>query len=241
MRPTLITVRGIRVPSYPAMLYLGVLFGMVAQNAAAHSTGLPTAQVYIATLLLLPVALVGARLLHVAGHWRDYRHDRQRIFDRSSGGMAMYGGLLVMLPASVVVLALLDVSYWRFWDVTIFLILLAMVCTRVGCLLNGCCAGRTTSGRLGVWLRDVTGERARRVPTQLLEAALAAALLAGAIALWPRLQQPGELFLLVAAAYGAGRVMLQPFRAERGRVDGLLLLSMALVVLALAGLVLIQT
>ena len=240
MRPTLLTVHGLRVPSYPAMLYLGVALGIVAQNFAAHAAGIPAGRVWIATLALLPLALVGARLLHVAGHWDDYRHDLPRIVDRATGGMAMYGGLIVMLPASLIVLALLDVPYWRFWDVTIYLILLAMVCTRIGCLLNGCCAGRPTAGRFGVELRDVHGIVTRRVPTQLLEAALAAALLCVAVAAWAVVERPGELFLVVAAGYGVGRTLLQPLRSARNRFDGMLLLSVVIVVLAVAGLVLIR-
>jgi phosphatidylglycerol:prolipoprotein diacylglycerol transferase len=236
----LLTVRGIGVPSYPAMLCLGIAIGAVAQNVAANAAGVPPVRVWLATLLLLPLALIGARVLHVAGRWGDYRHDLPRIVDRASGGMAMYGGLLVMLPASLVVLALLDVPYWRFWDVTIFLILLAMVCTRIGCFLNGCCAGRATEARFGVELRDVHGISTRRVPTQLLEALLAALLLAVAIGAWSVAERPGELFLVVAAGYGLGRTLLQPLRDARTRVDGLLLLSVAIVVLAVAGLVLIR-
>ena len=241
MCPTLITVRGIRIPSYPAMLCLGVLLGMLAQNAAANAAGLPSARVYVATVVLFPIALAGARLLYVAGHWQEYRRDPWQIVNRSSGGMAMYGGLLVMLPASVAVLATLRLPYWRFWDVTSFLILLAMVWTRIGCLLNGCCVGRRTSGRLGLSLRDVTGECARRVPTQLLEAVVAAALLAGAVLAWSQVHRPGELFLLVVASYAVGRFALQPLRAERARVDWMLLLSLALVVLSLTGLALMRT
>jgi phosphatidylglycerol---prolipoprotein diacylglyceryl transferase len=241
MRPTLMTVRGMRVPSYPAMFYLGVVLGMVAQNAAANAAGLSSAHVYAATLLLLPPALVGARLMYVAVHWRDYKDDPRQILNRASGGMALYGGLLVMLPASLPVLAALDLPFWRFWDVTIFLLLSAMVCTRIGCLLNGCCAGRASSGHLALSLRDGTGQRVRRVPTQLLEAAVGAALLATAAAASPALQRPGELFLLVVAGYGAGRAVLQPLRAERARVDAMLLISLALVVFSLAGLMLMGT
>jgi phosphatidylglycerol:prolipoprotein diacylglycerol transferase len=241
MRPTLITLRGLRVPSYPAMFYLGVLLGVLAQNAAANAAGLSSARVYAATLVLLPVAIAGARLMYVAGHWRDYKDDPRQILNRASGGMALYGGLLVMLPASVAVLAALDLPYWRFWDVTSFLLLSAMISTRIGCLLNGCCAGRATSGHLGLSLRDVSGERVRRVPTQLLEAGVGVALFATALVVWPALHRPGVLFLLLVAGYGACRAVLQPLRAERGRVDAMLLLSLALVVLSLAVLVLMGT
>jgi phosphatidylglycerol:prolipoprotein diacylglycerol transferase len=239
VRPTLLTVRGVAVPSYPAMLCLGIVLGVVVQNAAANDAGIAADRVWIATLVMLPLALVGARLLHVAGHWHLYRHDLPRVVDRSSGGMVMYGGLIVMLPASLVVLARLDLPYWRFWDATILLILPAMVCTRLGCHLNGCCAGRETDGRFGVAMRGDDGTSARRIPTQLLEAGLAGALLVAAVALRPTLDRPGQLFLLVAAGYGIGRTLLQPLRGARTRVDGLLLLSAAIAVLAVVALVLV--
>jgi len=229
----------VAIPTYPVLLYVGVVAGVVAQNAVANADGLPSGRVYLATLMLLPLALAGGRLLHVAAHWTDYRDDARRIFDRSSGGMALYGGLVIMLPASTLVLALLAVPYWPFWDVALFPILIAMVCARVGCLLNGCCAGRPTDGRCGMWLCDVHGGWARRVPTQLLEAALAAALLIVALALRTVLPQPGQLFLLVAALFGAGRVVLQPLRADRAHDAVMRLISVSMIAGGLAGLLLL--
>jgi len=241
MRPILLTLRGFDVPSYPAMFYVGVVLGVVAQNAAANAEGLPSGRVYAATMLLLPVSLVGARLLFVAAHWSQFRDFPRRIGDRASGGMAMYGGLFLMLPASVLVLAALDIPFWSFWDVTIFLLLVAMVSTRFGCLLNGCCAGRATRSRIGLSLRDAQGHMERRVPTQLLEAVLAVALLCGAAVIRMWTLHPGELFLCVLAGYTAGRLILQPLRAERTLFDGPLMFSAALLVGSLAGLVLIGT
>lgn len=224
MRPTLLTVRGLRVPSYQAMFCLGVTLGVVAQNAAANAAGLSAVRVYAATFVLLPIGIAGTRLLYVLGHRHDFRRNPGQILDRASGGMALYGGLLAILPASIPLLAALDLPFWRFWDVTSFLLLVAMVCTRIGCLLNGCCAGRL-----------------RRVPTQLLEAVAGAALLVAALILWPVLDRPGELFLLIVAGYGAARTMLQPLRVEGARRDAMVLISLALVVCSLAALGLIGT
>ena len=88
-------------------------------------------------------------------------------------------------------------------------------------------------------MRGDDGASTRRVPTQLLEACLAAALLAVAVAVRPVVDRPGQLFLLVAAGYGIGRTLLQSLRGMRTRVDGLLLLSVAIAALAAAGLVLV--
>ena len=51
-----------------------------------------------ATLLLLPPALFGARLLFVIAHWPAYRQEPRRMWRASEGGAAMYGGLLVAVP-----------------------------------------------------------------------------------------------------------------------------------------------
>lgn len=89
MRPVLFTVRGRPIPSYPAMLYVGVVFGLVVGNVAANAMGMDGAKVYAASLILLPLALVGARLSSVLAHARAYRGATNRIWRRSEGGQAM--------------------------------------------------------------------------------------------------------------------------------------------------------
>jgi phosphatidylglycerol---prolipoprotein diacylglyceryl transferase len=228
--------RGIRIWSYPAFLYLGLVAGVVVQNLAAHAAGLDAARVYLATLILIPAALAGARLLHVAAHWPLYRREPRRIWRHSEGGMAMYGGVPCMLLASVPLLAWLEVPFWYYWDVSIFCILSGMFFARIGCLLNGCCAGRASDAPFALWLPDVRGVWQRRLPVQLLEAAVTLLLLAGAALLWPLLTRPGALFLLVVIAYSLARSVLQPLRADRERIAGLDLqqtISLGLVVFSL--------
>jgi phosphatidylglycerol:prolipoprotein diacylglycerol transferase len=211
MRPLLFEWRGIKVWSYPAMLYVGLVFGVVAGNIAAHAAGLDAFRVFVATLLLIPPSLLGARLLHVFTHWDIYRNDRRRIWDRNEGGQAQYGGLLVMVPLSFPLLALLDLPLGAFWDVAGFTIIVGMILTRVGCLLNGCCAGRPTE-TWGVWLPNVEGVWKKRIPTQILEAAWAAVLLASMIKVWHLLPFRGALFLYVVAGYATGRLLLESAR-----------------------------
>ena len=129
----------------------------------------------------------------------------------------MYGGLLLAVPLSVPLLALLRLPFGAFWDVATFTILVGMAFTRVGCLLNGCCAGRPSNGWLALLLPDHRGVWKRRLPTQLLEAALAIVLLAAAVTVWNRMPFAGALFLCAVGAYGAGRLVLESAREpERG-------------------------
>ena len=238
MRPILFCWRGRKIHSYPAMLWLGMVAGVVAGNAAAHAAGLNAFRVYVATLLLILPALAGARLLHVALHWPLYRANPRRIWDRSDGGAAQYGGL-VAVPLSVPLLAALGVPLGAFWDVATVTILVGMILTRVGCLLHGCCAGRASEAWCSVRLPDHAGVWAKRIPTQCFEALWAALLLAAAVAVWPRLPFPGALFLVVVIGYASGRLVLESLRERRpgaARFSAYHGFSVALVLVSLAAL-----
>jgi phosphatidylglycerol---prolipoprotein diacylglyceryl transferase len=237
MRRVLFNFGKLPVYSYPAMLYLGIVAGIYTQRYSAPLFGLEAARVEVATLLLLLPALAGARLLFVASHWRTYVRDRSRIWLSTEGGAAMYGGLLLAVPISIPLLAALHLPFGRFWDVASFTMLTGMIVARVGCLLNGCCSGRETSGWLGIELPDHHGIRKRRVPTQILEIGWGLMVSAGALGLLKVPTFPGAIFLYTLGAYGAGRILLEP---TRERQDGLLgiglhrVLSTALVAVSLA-------
>jgi phosphatidylglycerol:prolipoprotein diacylglycerol transferase len=213
MRRILFQWRGFTVWSYPAMLYVGLVAGVVAGNAAAHAAGIDAFRVFVATLVLIVPALIFARLLHVAAHWRLYRHNPRRIWNRREGGFAQYGGLAAALPLSLPLLAALNLPLGAFWDVGMLTILVGMIFARIGCLMNGCCAGRPSQTWVSVYLPNHLGEWERRIPTQCLEAAWAAVLLVSAITIWRWLPFPGALFLLVTAGYAAGRLALESMRA----------------------------
>jgi len=215
-RRYLVRWRGVDIAAYTAMLYLGCVAGILVGAAIAGSYGLDQSRVAVAMIVLLVPALAGARLWFVAEHWAVYRRDPRRIWRHSEGGSALYGGLLLSLAVSVSVLALFDLPYWTFWDAAAFTMLVGLVFTRMGCLMNGCCAGRPTSGRLGIRLPHHEGVWERRVPTPLLEAGWAVLVLAGAAAMSAGRPFAGSVLLYVLAAYGAGRVLLEPTRAEAG-------------------------
>src|SRR5437764_485103 len=123
MRPVVFRWRGLTIASYPAMLYVGLVGGVLAGNAAAHASGTDPFRVFVATFLLLVPALAGARLTYIASEWSIYRRDLGRIWDRRDGGAAQYGGLIVAVPLSVPVLIALHLPFGAFWDVTGFTIL----------------------------------------------------------------------------------------------------------------------
>lgn len=235
MRPVLFQWRGVRVHAYPVMLYVGLVLGVLAGGQIAHRDGLSAARVEAATLALVLPALVGARLLFVAYHWPLFRRHPGRILKRVDGGAAVYGGLLLAVPLSVPLLFALGLGFGAFWDLGMLTIMVGMTFTKIGCLLNGCCAGRVTTGPIALRLPNHRGIWRRRIPAQLLEAALAAAIAGTMLAGWTARPFPGSLFLGVVTVYGLARIALEATRETVDRVRGVSLnqaISAALVVLS---------
>jgi phosphatidylglycerol---prolipoprotein diacylglyceryl transferase len=235
MRPTLFHWRGRPIHSYPAMLYVGLLAAVLVGNIEAHAMRLDAFRVYVATIALIIPALVGARLLHLIVEWRFYWKNPRQIWDLDRGGYGMYGGLPLALFFAFPVLYLLKLPFWSFWDVGAVSILTGMMFARIGCLLNGCCCGRGSSSWFSLYLPNFKGQWKKRIPSQLLEATLAASLLVCAILMRHQMPFPGALFLFVCCAYPAGRLVLESFREHEVGSNKFTLyhaISLAIMVLA---------
>lgn len=217
--PVLFAIRGTAIYVYPAFLALGLTVGLITGTIVGQAAGMNPTRLYAALVLLTIPALVGSRLLYVVTHWRFYRDRRSLIWSRDSGGAALYGGLLLALACSWPLLRLLRVPIGAFWDVATITILVGMMFTRIGCLLNGCCAGRPVAGWFGMTLLGADGVWRRRVPTQLLEFALAGFLLYGILS-WSAPPFAGARFLAALAIYAAVRIPLGATREIVDRVSG---------------------
>lgn len=213
-RRYLVFSRAARMPAYNAFLALGCLVGVLAGATTPSAQAIGAARFAVVASLLLAPALVGARIWFVFMHWRFFRAHPRTVFDRRRGGSALYGGLLLAFAVSAALLPLAGVPLWDFWDAASVTMLVGLIVTRFGCLVNGCCGGRTTSRWFGVRLPDHTGRWERRIPTQLLEAGWA--VFALGIALWVdgRLPFAGALFLIVVDGYAGARLLLEQTRDD---------------------------
>jgi prolipoprotein diacylglyceryl transferase len=234
MRRILFSWHGFNVRSYPAMLYLGVVAGIFTGAHLARTSGIDPDRFAIVTIILVVPALVGSRLFFVLAHWDAYRPDPRRIWRRSEGGMAMYGGLVAVVPLSIPLLHVTQLPFTAFWDASSVTILVGMMLTRIGCLLNGCCSGRPTNSWFGVNLPDHRGIWLRRIPTQMLELSWAAIILGAALLVWDHGLPSGLIFCLTVIAYAIGRFLMEPLRDCNGRRDTAMLQTASLLFIAAA-------
>jgi phosphatidylglycerol:prolipoprotein diacylglycerol transferase len=237
MRPILFRWRGIAVHSYSAMLYVGLVTGILTASVASRVAGLEVEGVTLATCALAVIALVGARVFYIAMHWPLVLRRPAELLGPKSGGASQYGAFVLAFPMSYPLLSALHLPFGTFWDVVTFAMLAGMVFVRVGCLLHGCCAGRPVDSRWSLRLANARGEKRRRIPAQPIEIAWLLLLLVCAAAVWGTMPFAGALFLLFTSLYAAGRAVLVTLREQHRRgFTWHQKISVALVVLSLAAL-----
>jgi len=165
------------------------------------------------SLLVMLVAslagLVGAKLWFVAQQPRPVQRGLP------TQGLCIQGFLLGTGITAAAGLALLHLPIGECLDATTPAVFFGMVVGRPGCFLTGCCAGRPTASRWGIWSSD--GRiGVRRVPTQLLESLLSLGIGSAALllVLLVRPAVPGAIFAAGLASYALGRQFLLPLRVE---------------------------
>jgi phosphatidylglycerol---prolipoprotein diacylglyceryl transferase len=148
------------------------------------------------------LGLFGAKAYYFATHPRERR-------GLLTPGMSVQGFVLVAVATLFGGSLLLGLPPGSVLDTMAPGLLLGLTVGRFGCLLGGCCAGRPTCSRWGIWSSN-RRLGVRRVPVQLLEASFAGVL--GALALAAVLlfgaSAGGLVFVAGIAAYTAGRQLL---------------------------------
>lgn len=220
--PRYFPIAGARVNSYKVFLAVGLCIGTLATGAAADASGLSPLRVGLAAMISALAGLVGARVYHVLIQAPAYvkANSLKVLWQYTSGGMGIFGALLTLVPVSFFAAAVVNIPGVVLWDQMAVGVLAGGFWIRLGCVFNGCCAGRKTGGPFGVFLHDTLGVRKRRIPVQFLEMAWWLIGLVAFLSLWPKAIPSGNAALTVLTWYGVGRFFLEPLRERPAVICG---------------------
>jgi phosphatidylglycerol:prolipoprotein diacylglycerol transferase len=222
----------VRLWTWPVLVGAGAVLAIVLQALLVHRGGADARLAVVVSLVGCVAGYLGAKAWYLAS---ARQHPRRFL----TTGACIQGFLLVAFAVLAVGGTVTSIGAGTLLDATTPGLFLGMAVGRPGCFLTGCCAGRPTSSRWGVWSSDRT-LAVRRIPVQLWEAL--AALLIGVSTLVAVLSQvipvPGTTFLAAMATYTGARQILFPFRADphtrRGRYGTLAACAVILAVVVAA-------
>lgn len=232
MFPELFRIPGLDIPiaTYGVLLAIGFIAALwlIAQLAARD--GLPKDRIYDLGLYILAASLIGSKVLMVIIEWNDYRGEWKRIFsfDLWRSGGVYYGGFLIALLVSVILMRKWRLPWRKTSDAFAPGVALGHSIGRLGCFSAGCCWGKPTTSWIGVHFpakaSELTGVpiNSPLIPTQLIEAIANLAIFGFLMWLRKRRAFEGQIIYSYLMIYGVVRFTIEFWRDDpRGEILGL--------------------
>ncbi len=219
MLPILLHIGPLEVYSYGVTLALAFVAGWGVARWYLPRRGVSGALATDAVLAAVAGGVAGARILHVAGDWNTYAAHPLWIFMLQRGGMVFYGGLVGGGAAVSAYVMLRGLPVAHIADAAALAVPLGSAIGRVGCFMNGCCAGRPTSSWMGV---SFPSSSVPLVPAQLIDstANLLIFVVMLRLATLPRLR-PGTMWWLLLTLYPVARFGVEALRVNPTLAMGL--------------------
>jgi len=150
VHPELFRLGPLTINWYGVMLALAFLVGTWTAGRRAPLTGIAGEKIVDAGLWLILGGIIGARIFYVVSYWDTLMADPlfpkapwAEVFMVQRGGLVYYGGLIGASLACIAFTRKRNLPLWKVADVLTPSIALGYAFGRVGCLLRGCCYGRT--------------------------------------------------------------------------------------------------
>lgn len=239
MYPILAKLGSLKIYSYG--LSLAAAF-VAAYLWVRHECGRRGIAKDIAADLVLAAAIggvVGARLAYVAAHWDYFARNLVEIAKLQQGGLVFYGGLAGGIAGVLLVVRARGLAIWSIADIAAPALALGSAIGRVGCLLNGCCYGRETTGPLGITFPEPLG--GPRFATQVLDGGYNLVIFVMLAVLSRRAEtRPGFVFWVYGLVYSVFRFGVEFLRENPvliGGLSGAQLISLGVFVISVGVLV----
>jgi phosphatidylglycerol---prolipoprotein diacylglyceryl transferase len=193
--------------SYPLLATVSIVVALWLQALIVAAEGLPAGQTLVVSLLAVAAGLVGAKI------WYVVLHPDEPLLRT---GWAVDGFLVIAPLVALAGLVAFDLPIGAVLDAAAPGLFFAVAIGRIGCFLAGCCAGRATRSRWGIWSSD-RRVGMRRVPTQLMESLAGASIGVVTLALVLNVAPPvhGLVFVGGLGVYAAVRQGLLRLRSEQ--------------------------
>lgn len=165
VNPVAFTLGSIEVYWYGLLIALALVLAVVLAVKQAKSLNFPEGLVYDTILMIIPCAIIGARAYFVACNWDYYSQNLKAIFDLRAGGLAIYGGVILVFIGGLVMCRVRKIPFRELADYCVVYLPLGQAIGRWGNFFNQECFGTTTNLPWGMTSSTVEQYLSANCPT----------------------------------------------------------------------------
>jgi len=222
MYPILFNYKFINIGSYGLMLGLAFYMAFLLTERELTIRGKDPELAYKLLLVIIPSAIVGAKLFHIFENMPEFLRDpKGMIF--SGAGLSVYGGFILAFLLSMILIRKNRENILEIFDITAPAMALAYGVGRLGCHVSGDgCYGITTSSFLGTaYPNGIVPTSAPVFPTPLFESFISFLIFIFIMKLRKREMPAGKLFFIYLILNGIARFAVEFIRLNPKAAFGL--------------------
>ncbi len=257
-----ISVFGFRIAFYGIIIGIGMMAGILVARSDARRRGQDPDTYLDFALYAIVFSIIGARIYYVVFDWDNYKNDLLQILNIRAGGLAIYGGVIGGVLTLLCFVKARKLSFFSMADTACLGLITGQIIGRWGNFFNCEAFGGYTDSLLAMRIRRALVnesmisqelldhlivengiEYIQVHPTFLYESVWNLGVLL--FMLWYRKRKrfDGEMLCIYLMGYGLGRAWIEGLRTDQliffaTGIPVSQALSMALVVVAAAGLAL---
>ena len=239
--PSYFTVFGFKVYFYGVIIALGFILGIVCCTRICARFGIKEDDMYDAILVIIPTAIIGARLYYVLFELDHYLAKPSEIFVLRDGGLAIYGGVIAGILVIQFVSRHKKIPLGAMLDVIVFGLLIGQIIGRWGNFMNREAFGAETTAFCRMGLTAPDGTTIYVHPTFLYESLwnLVCLIFLAVFVRRGKRRYDGQCILIYFLWYGIGRAWIEGLRTDSLYIGstGIRVSQLLSAVLALAALI----
>ena len=143
--PVAFTIGSIEVYWYGILIACALVLAVLLAVKQAKGLNFPESLVYDTILMIIPCAIIGARLYFVACNLDYYSKNPGEIFNLRNGGLAIYGGVILVFIGGLVMCRLRKIPFRELADYCVVYLPLGQAIGRWGNFFNQECFGTNTN------------------------------------------------------------------------------------------------
>lgn len=222
--PVAFTIFGLSINWYGIFIATAVLLAIYLSGQAAKRRGYDSDIIVDCALLVVPMGVIGGRLYYVIFEWEQYSSDLLRIFDLRSGGLAIYGAVILGMVAVLIYSKWKKIPFFRMVDFIVPSLILAQGIGRWGNFFNQEAYGAlVTNPSLQFFPYAVYIEAVGQwyQATFFYESAWCLAMFFVLYAYQKRTKKDGNVFALYLVVYGFERMIVEGMRSDSLYLGGM--------------------
>lgn len=217
MHPEAFKVFGFSIYWYGIFAAIGFLTAFWTGGRRAARENLPKEAIMNLAPWIIFGAIIGARLLYVINYWNEEFAGKPlyHIITIGRTGLVFYGGLIGASLGTILYCWKSSLPLWKVADVMAPSVALGHAFGRIGCLMTGCCYGRSCSLPWAVHFPDSHATHGLPVhPVQIYESALNFLFYGLLMLCYRRKKFDGQIFCIYLVGYAILRAFTEYFRGD---------------------------